>query len=181
MKKKNNFFLKKLTEAQFNITRRTRSNSFYTLDLLILQRELKLLLRLLRHAHNKASKMFLKTDNNSSFEEILKELIENLNLQIGILCKKNSTTSKTNTQITTVKTLSSKLRRVSEPAKTVFLFEKCTRETYKEIQKLYPYNIIVSFAKYVNKLSSTYNINNDFTDVKKLIFILVFITKAFKI
>lgn len=46
---------------------------------------------------------------------------------------------------------------------------------------MHPYNTVVSFTKYISKLNYTYNVNNDFTDVKKLIFILVFINKAFKI
>lgn len=167
--KKKNCFLKKLTESQFNITRRVRTNTFYALNLLALQRELKLLIRLLRHAQKTSAQLLLKPGSNNDCEEIFKELIDNLDVQIEILSKRNTALAKIN-----------ELKK-KEPARTIFLFENYNSQTYKGLQKNYPHNTVVSFTKYISKLSNTYNINNDFLDVKKLIFILVLIDKMLKI
>lgn len=150
MEGKNNFFLKKLTETQFNIARRTRSTTFYTLDLLILQRELKLLLRLLRHAHNKTAKMFLKPDSNNSSEEILKELVESLKLQIGILSKENSIMSEPN-KLTNIKNVSPKQRRISEPARVFFYLKNVA---LKRIRKYKKCILIILLLVLLNTLAS---------------------------
>jgi hypothetical protein len=131
---KNNRFLKNLITTQFNITRYARTNTFYSLDLPALQRELKLLIRLLHHAKKKAAQMFLKPGNNSGSEEILTELVANLNLQIKILSKKNTTNPQTDKSLTKIKKPFLKRRR--EPAKIVFYLRKAVLKLLRKFKKL---------------------------------------------